>query len=387
MTKYSVKLNEEQRKELEQIIKSGTAPARKIAHAHILLKVDQGEQGPHWSHKKIQEAFGVGDTNIRMTKKRFMENGLNDAINRRPQPERPEKRKINGRQEAWIIATACTERPEGREKWTIRELTTRIIELEIIEEVSRETIRTVMHKNKLKPWLEKEWCIGPVGDEDYIYHMEDVLDVHECPYDPNVPRIGIDEGSLQLVSDKQEPLPTEVGKVKKVDYEYEREGFCNVFLMIEPLTGKIVSEVTERRTKIDFAHFVKKICDKVYPEAEKLVVVMDNLNTHHPGSFYKAFPPEEAARLAKKLEIHYTPKHGSWLNMAEIGLSVLGRQALSERTKDISLVREKVAAWQAKRDANPLSVNWQFTTKDARVKLKCLYPIIGEKEDEAQPAP
>lgn len=385
MTKYTVKLHEEQRKELEQIVKSGTSPARKIMHAQILLKVDQGEQGPHWKDKQVEEALNVGETVILTTRKRFVENGLKDAINRRPQPERPEKRKINGRQEAWIIAIACTERPEGREKWTVRALTDRVVELEIVEEVSRETVRTVMQKNKLKPWLEKEWCIGPKGDEEYICCMEDVLCVHEQPYDPNRPTIGIDEGSLQLVSEVKEPLTMKPGKTKKVDYEYEREGTCNIFLMIEPLTGKIVTEVTERRTKIDFARFVKKICDEVYPDKEKIVVVMDNLNTHTPGSLYKAFSPEEARRLMERLVIHYTPKHGSWLNMAEIGLSVLGRQALCERIKDITVVREKVAAWQAKRDANPLSVNWQFTTNDARVKLKCLYPIIEEKEDEAQP--
>ncbi len=183
MSKYSVKLHEEQRKELEKVIKSGTAPARKIMYAQILLKVDQGEHGPHWPIKQVQEAFGAGETQIKQVKKRFVENRLEEALNRRPQPERPEKRKMNGRQEAQIVATACTEHLEGRERWTVRELTTRIIELEIVEEVSRETVRTVMQKNKLKPWQEKEWCIVPVGDEEYVYHMEDVLNVHECIYD------------------------------------------------------------------------------------------------------------------------------------------------------------------------------------------------------------
>jgi transposase len=384
MSQYSVRLNQEQRKGLEHLVKSGVAPARKIMHAQILLKVDQGWQGPHWSVKQVQEAFTVSDTLIRKVKKRFVEEGLEAALNRKKQPERPEKRKINGRQEARIIATICTERPEGQERWTIRALTTRIIELEIVEEVGRETVRAVLHKNKLKPWLQKEWCIGPVGDGEYVYHMEDVLDVHEQPYDPKKPSIGIDEGSFQLVGDKQDPLAMKPGSVKKIGYEYERNGFCNVFLMIEPLTGKIVTEVTERRTKRDFAHFLKKICDEVYPDAEKLVLVLDNLNTHTPGSLYQTFSKEEAKRLTERLEIHYTPKHGSWLNMAEIGLSVLSRQALSERTKEIELVREKVAAWQAKREKNPLRVNWQFTTHDARIKLKYLYPKIEGDEEEPE---
>jgi transposase len=307
MSQYSVRLNQGQRKELEKLVKSGTAPARKIMHAQILLKMDQGENGLHWSKKQVKEALGVGETQIRQVSKRFVENGLEDALNRRPQPELPEKRKIHGRQEAWMIATACTQRPDGQERWTIRALTTRLIELEIVEEVGRETVRTVLHKNKLKPWLQKEWCVGPVGDGDFVYHMEDVLDVHERPYDPGLPIIGIDEGSIQLVSHVKEPIEMKPGKVKKIDYEYEREGYCNIFLMIEPLTGKIVTQVTERRTKPDFAHFVKQICDEVYPEAEKLVVVMDNLNTHTPGALYQTFSKEEAKRLTKKLEIHYTP--------------------------------------------------------------------------------
>lgn len=384
MSKYSVRLNQGQRKQLEQMIKSGVAPARKIMHAQILLKVDQGEQGLHWSIKQVQGALAVSDTLIRKVKKRFVEEGLEAALNRKKQPDRPEKRKINGRQEAQMIATVCTQQPEGQERWTIRALTTRIIELEIVEEVGRETVRTILHKNKLKPWLQKEWCIGPVGDGDYVYHMEDVLDIHERPYDPKKPTIGIDEGSFQLVGDKQAPLAMKAGGIKKIDYEYERNGFCNVFLMIEPLTGKMVTEVTERRTKSDFAHFIKKICDEVYPDAEKLVVVLDNLNTHTPGSFYQTFCKQEAKRLTEKLEIHYTPKHGSWLNIAEIGLSVLSRQALSERTKEITSVQEKVAAWQAKREKNPLRVNWQFTTHDARIKLKYLYPNIEGEEEVPQ---
>jgi hypothetical protein len=242
--------------------------------------------------------------------------------------------------------------------------------------VSYETVRTVLKKNKLKPWLNKQWCIGPTGDENYVYRMEDILDVYVQPYDEKRPRICFDEGSMQLLSELREPLPMKPGKVKKVDYEYEREGFCSIFLVCEPLKGKTVVQVRERRTKGDFAHFIRHIVDKVYPDAEKIVLVMDNLNTHTPGSFYQAFPPEEAMRLAKKLEIHYTPLHGSWLNMAEIELSVLGRQALNDRLKDLASVQERVAAWQAQRDAHPVKINWRFTAEDARIKLKRLYPSI-----------
>lgn len=208
--------------------------------------------------------------------------------------------------------------------------------------------------------------------------MEDVLEVYVQPYNPSRPQVCLDEGSTQLMSDLREPLAMEPGKVKRVDYEYEREGFCSIFLACEPLTGKTVTSVKERRTKTDFAHFIKYLVDEVYPEAETLVMVMDNLNTHTPGSFYHVFPPEEAMRLWKKLEIHYTPLHGSWLNMAEIELSVLGRQALSGRLPDLPSLQQRVAAWQFRRNAHPVTIDWRFTASDARIKLKRLYPSIEQ---------
>ncbi len=378
MSKYSVKLNQGQRKLLEDLVKKGEAPARKILHAQILLKSDKGEWGPRWPDKQIQEAFGLGETVIKRVRKRYVEKGLEDALDRRRQPKRPEKQKIDGKQEAQLIATLCTEHPEGQERWTLRALAGRMVELEIVEQVSHETVRSVLKKNTLKPWQKKQWCIGPTGDGNYVYHMEETLEVYVQPYNPLRPQVCLDEGSTQLVSDTREPLAMEPGKVKRVDYEYEREGFCSIFLACEPLTGKTVTSVKARRTKEDFAHFIKYLVDEVYPEAEKLVLVMDNLNTHTPGSFYTVFTPEEAMRLWKKLEIHYTPLHGSWLNMAEIELSVLGRQALSGRVKDLPSLQERVAAWQSRRNAHPVTIDWRFTAQDARIKLKRLYPSIEE---------
>jgi len=180
------------------------------------------------------------------------------------------------------------------------------------------------------------------------------------------------------VKELREPLEMQSGKVKKVDYEYEREGWCNLFLACEPLRGKTVIDVKERRTKTDFAHFIRSIAEEIYPDAEKIVLVMDNLNTHTPGSLYHAFSPEEAKKITDRLEIHYTPKHGSWVNMAEIELSVIGRQALSGRLKSMEEVQERVAEWKAKRAASPVTFDWRFTTQDARVKLKRLYPSLEE---------
>ena len=386
MSKYSVKLNREQRQMVEEVVRKGTAPARKIQRAHILLKTDSGEHGPHWSMKQIQEGFGVGSSLIKSVRKRFVENGIEDALSRRSQPERPEKRKINGKQEAQIVALMCTESPEGRERWTLRAFTDRIIGLEIVEETSYETIRTVLRENKLKPWQEKQWCIGRTGDGKYAYHMEDVLDVYTRPYDPKRPQICLDEGSLQFTKELIPALEMKPGRVKKFDYQYERDGYCSIFLACEPLTGRRAIHVTERRTKVDFAHFLKYVVDEMCPNAEKVVVVMDNLNTHTPGSLYEVFPAEEAMRIWKKLEIHYTPVHGSWLNMAEIELSVLGRHVFRERLGDIESVQQRVEVWQEKRNTQQVKINWRFTAKDARIKLKRLYPVIEEcLSDEKKP--
>ena len=203
--------------------------------------------------------------------------------------------------------------------------------------------------------------------------MEDVLDVYKRPYDVKYPQVCMDEGSKELVTEKREPLPMEKGKPKRIDYEYDPNGCCNVFVACEPLAGKRFLQVRKRRTKKDWAQFVRELIDVHYPEAEKIVLVMDNLNTHSPSSFYEAFEPEEAWRLTQKLEIHYTPPHGSWLNMAEIELSVLGRQALHGRIASMQEMQERVQAWQEARNRKQTTINWRFTTQDARIKLKHLY--------------
>jgi DDE superfamily endonuclease len=235
----------------------------------------------------------------------------------------------------------------------------------------------VLKRNELKPWLKKRFCIPPEASEEFVYNMEDVLEVYHRPYDPRFPQICMDEGSKQLVGEVREPIAMKPGKPKREDYEYEREGVFNIFAACEPLTGKYIFKVTETRTKEDWAYFMRDIIDVEYKDAEKLILVTDNLNTHGPGSFYKVFPPSEARRLAEKLEIHYTPKHGSWLNIAEIALSILARQCLSARIPSIEEAKEEVRSWQDKRNQSNITVNWRFTTEDARVKLKRLYPVIA----------
>jgi hypothetical protein len=206
--------------------------------------------------------------------------------------------------------------------------------------------------------------------------MEDVLEVYRRPYDPKRPQVCIDETSKQLLEHARTPIPASPGTPARVDDEYKRCGTANIFLCVEPLKGKTVVEATEHRAKVDFAHFIRDLCDGPYCDAEKLVVVMDNLNTHSPASLYEAFPPAEARRLVEKLEIHHTPKHGSWLDIAEIEISVLSRQCLHQRIGSLGELKETLEAWEERHNAAPHAVSWRFTTEDARIKLRRLYPVV-----------
>lgn len=204
--------------------------------------------------------------------------------------------------------------------------------------------------------------------------MEDVLALYHEPYDPLYPMVCFDETSKQLIKETRVPLPAEPGQVQRYDYEYERNGVRNLFLFSEPLAGWRHIKVTQRRTKRDWAWCIKQLVDQFYPDAICIRVVLDNLNTHNPAALYEVFEPAEARRLLDKLEFHYTPKHGSWLNMAEIEFSVLTRQCLDRRIPDADTLRQEVGAWEAGRNTNATKVNWRFTTQDARIKLKRLYP-------------
>lgn len=206
--------------------------------------------------------------------------------------------------------------------------------------------------------------------------MEDVLDVYERPYNPMRPVVCMDEKPYQLVEDAREPLPMRPGDDQKIDSEYIRNGTCSIFAFVEPLGGKHHISVHEHRTATDWAEEIKYLSDEMYPEAEKIILVMDNLNTHKPASLYKAFPPAEARRIIKRLEIHYTPKHGSWLDMAEIELNVMTRQCLSRRIETINRLRRELSAWENERNQNKSKIKWHFQTGDAREKLISLYPAI-----------
>ncbi len=220
------------------------------------------------------------------------------------------------------------------------------------------------------------WCIPPKANAAFVAQMEEVLEVYTRPYDPRCPLVCMDELSKQLLGEVRQPLPMRAGQPTRQDYEYVRGGTANLFMVCEPLRGWRQVTVTARRTRRDWAQCIRELVDDHYPDAERVVLVLDNLNTHTLASLYETFPPAEAQRIARRLEVHYTPKHGSWLNMAEIELAVLAMQCLGQRMEDGAMLAREVAAWNVARNVVGTRVDWHFTTADARIKLKHLYPSI-----------
>jgi hypothetical protein len=236
----------------------------------------------------------------------------------------------------------------------------------------------------MKPWQREQWVIPPEQNGDFAAQMEHVLDVYKRPYDPRRPVVCMDESPRQLIRETKIPIPAGPGRAERHDYEYERCGVCNVFMAVEPLAGRRIVQITERKTRPDWAAFLAEIA-RAYDGVDKVVLVMDNLNTHSPGSFYEAYPPQAAKALWDRFEFVYTPKHGSWLRrtqlrpyMAEIELNVLIGQCLARRIDNIAEMRREAAAWEKRRNSKNAKINWQFTTSDARIKLKRLYPTLDD---------
>lgn len=224
--------------------------------------------------------------------------------------------------------------------------------------------------------MKQYWVIPPHQNEEFVAHMEDIIEVYHRPYDPNFPLVCMDEQPIQFIGEVKIPIPATVNHPERIDYEYKRNGTANVFMFTEPLNSWRNASIRETKTKNDWASEIKNLLDNQYPDAKKVVLVCDNYSTHTIGAFYVTFPPEEAARLLNRLEIHYTPKHGSWLNIAECELSVLTRQCLGRRIEDMQALKSEVNHWQVRRNECQIGVDWQFSTSDARIRLKHLYPEI-----------
>ena len=384
MEKYNITLTADERKQLKKMIKAGKTATRKVTHARIMLKTDNGPHGPAWTDVRISEAVDVTVRTVEKLRQRFVVEGFEAALSgkstRNQQP-----RKLDGECEARLIAALCGPAPKGYARWSLRLLSNKAVTLEIVDEpVSYETVRKTLKANELKPWLKKEWCIPPEHHGEFVCQMEETLEVYRRPLDPRRPLVCMDEMPYQLISETRTPQALRRGRVPRYDYEYKREGVVNLFMVFAPLLGQRYVRVTARRTAKDWAALMRYLVDEMFPEAEKIVLVLDNLNTHVGGALYEAFPPTEARRILDKLEIHYTPKHGSWLNMAEIEFSVLSRQCLDRRIGTVKHLQREVSAWMKARNRGTATVHWQFTVAEARIKLKHLYPVT-EPVAGAQP--
>ena len=371
--RYRVRLSAEERAELSGIV-NGKAAAHRRKHAHILLLADEDREDGGRTDADIASVLGVGPSTVERVRKRCVEEGLEAALERRKQVNR-KPRKLDGAGEAKLVALACSAPPEGYARWTLRLLGDKLVELEVVDSIHRETVRKALKKNNLKPWRKQCWCIPPKANAEFVCAMEDVLEVYHREFDEDTVLVCMDETSKQQTKETRTPRPVRPGQPAIVDFEYERNGVANLFIVFAPLLGWRWVKVTDRRTRHDWAHLIRELVDDIFP-GKKIVLVMDNLNIHSLASLYEAFEPAEARRIAECLEIHYTPKHGSWLNLAEIEIGVMARQCLARRIPDREQLCRETGAWQAKRNRESVSVDWRFKTEDARIKLKSLYPSI-----------
>jgi hypothetical protein len=367
--KYTVWLTAEEVATLKELTKSSPLKTPKLKRAMALLHCNENTK----TDQEIAGALFMHQRSIEELRKRFVVDGFEACLEGKPRAHKPSI--MHGENQARLIKLACEEKLDGTHHWSLRLLSSRFVTIEGTS-VSHETIRKTLHGCELKPWQRKEWCIPPEANSAFVAAMEDVLKVYRLPFDPDRPVVCMDECPKQLIGEVRHPLPGRPGSIEKFDTEYKRNGTCDLFVFTAPLVGWRRVEVTERRTKLDWACQVKKLVDLDFPDATVIRLVCDNLNTHCPASLYDAFPAHEASRLLDKLEFHYTPKHGSWLNMAEIELSVLNNHGLSERIPTFEIMKRETEAWTKRRNETVKRINWQFTAEDARVKLARLYPQL-----------
>ncbi|MFO1097511.1 MAG: IS630 family transposase [Xanthobacteraceae bacterium] len=374
--KFIVALGSDERARLNALISKGQAPAKTILKARILLKADQSEGGPGWLDARIVEALDTNLTMVSRVREKLVSEGLDAVLTRKKRQTPPIKPIFDGEAQAKLTALACSEPPQGHARWTIRLLAEHVVERKIVPGAHFNTVGRALKKNDLKPHLTDYWVIPPKSNAAFVAAMEDVLNVYTRPHDPARPLVCLDETSKQLVAETRQPEPMRPGQPARNDYEYKRNGTANLFMLFAPLEGWRHVAVTERRTAIDYAKILRDLADIHFPKAETIVLVQDNLNTHTPASLYEAFEPAEARRIIERFEWHYTPKHGSWLNLAESELAVLAGQCLNRRIPDTVTLASHVAVWRNRRNTHNAKANWHFTTADARVKLKSLYPSL-----------
>jgi transposase len=364
--RYRVELSQAERDQLTDMLSGGKHAARKLKRAQILLAADRGV-----SEAVIAASVSVGESTVYRTKRRFVEGNLDLALSEEQRPHC--RRKLSGMEEALLIATACSSPPEGRARWTLELLAGEMVKRTEHAELSRETVRRRLKENQLKPWQQDMWCI-PQVDGTYVARMEDVLDLYAEKPDRKRPVVCFDESPTQLIGEVRQPIPVAPGQPRRYDYEYRRNGTMNLFVFLDAHRPWRTVKVTERRTAVDFAQCMRDLVDIHYPGADVIRVVMDNLSTHGPGALYEAFPAPEAHRILQRLEVHYTPKHASWLNMVELEIGVLRGQCLDRRIGDRKKLTSEIAAWVEQRNNARARIKWMFNTEKARKKLAHAYP-------------
>ena len=369
--RYRVELNQSEHDELAKILSGGKDAVRTLKRAQILLAANAGR-----SDEEIARSVAVGGSTVYRTKRRFVEGNLQRALSEDPRPGAD--RKLTGKEEALLVATACASPPQGRARWTLELLAGALVKLTGHESLSRETVRRRLAENDLKPWRKDMWCI-PRIDGEYVARMEDVLDLYAEPADPKRPVVCFDESPVQLIGEVRQPIPAAPGRRERYDCEYRRNGTVNLFVFLDAHRAWRRVKVTQRRTAEDYAHCMRDLVDVHYPDAETIRIVQDNLSTHSAGALYQAFAPAEARRILRRLELHYTPKHASWLNMVEIEIGVLHGQCLNRRISDPKRLRSEIAAWQRSRNAAKARIKWMFTTDKARDKMGRAYPHASKE--------
>lgn len=373
--RYRVMLNEEERAQLQELLARGRSQVREVKRAQILLAAAEGA-----TEQEIANAVRSSAATIYRTKRSFVEEGLDAALHEAHRPGG--QRKLSGKEEALLIATACSSPPEGQARWTLDLLAGKMVCLTAHDSLSRATVARRLAENDLKPWQQKMWCV-PKVDSEYVARMEDVLDLYAQPPDPKRPVVCFDESPTQLIGHARDPQPTAPGRPARFDYEYVRNGTANLFVSYDIHAGWRHVEVTGQRTSQQFAHQMKALVDQHYPGAECIRVVLDNLSTHTAAALYDTFEPGQARRILRRLEFHYVPKHASWLNMVEIEIGVLKRQYLSRRIANRETLVREIAAWQARRNDVGARIQWMFTTERAREKLGRVYRPLATIRQEA----
>jgi transposase len=292
--------------------------------------------------------------------------GLDRALNDDPRPGSPSE--FDDRAKSQIVAMVCSDPPEGFDRWTLRLLQEKAIHHDIVESISHETIRVILEEHDLKPWRQRSWCV-PDLDDEFIERMEDVLKIYERDYDESHPVICVDEKPIQLLEDIRPVSGIAPGEERKVDYEYKRKGTANVFCAVEPLAGEYVNRVTEVRTGDEFAKFLASI-ERRYEKADRIILVMDNLNIHCEKSLLRFYGADEGRKIWSRFDVHFTPKHGSWLNQAEIAIGMYSRQCLGKsRIPDLETLRKRTNAWNKIANRKKVTINWTFSRKKAREKF------------------